>query len=197
MNPPSKTKRIAYGTIAGLGLFAGAFGIASAQTTPAPTTPTSVAGAPATNGTAEQPDVTIKSSVTIAPDKSGTEQSDAAEAAQLKSVAKISDADANAAATAKVPGTVVKTELSEEDGNVVYDVEVKDASGAITEVVVDAGNGTVLAQEVEGADDAKDANESNDANDAKDAKDANEAPDAGTTGTAGATSTSGGTTTTK
>ncbi|MEO7570877.1 MAG: hypothetical protein ABIX10_00415 [Acidimicrobiales bacterium] len=36
-----------------------------------------------------------------------------------------------------------------EDGNVVYSVQLTDATGVLTEVKVDAGNGALLAQDVE------------------------------------------------
>lgn len=77
---------------------------------------------------------------------------DAAEAQQLKGLAKIDQATAEKAALQAVPGTVVKTELDNENGFVVYSVEVKSADGTVTDVKVDAGNGQVLAQESEAND---------------------------------------------
>ncbi len=155
MKSPSKTKRLVYGAIGGLGIFAGAAGLASAATSQT-TTPTTVQ-APGNGETAGQGDTneapTYKSSVQSpeSPEaaENGVEQSDAAEAAQLAPLAKVSETDASAAATAAVPGTVAKVELSNENGNVVYDVEVKAADGTKTDVTIDAGNGKVLAQETE------------------------------------------------
>jgi uncharacterized membrane protein YkoI len=66
---------------------------------------------------------------------------EADEAAALQGKAAISAADAESAALAANPGTsVVKTELDDENGTVVYSVEL--STGA--DVKVDAGNGTIL-----------------------------------------------------
>ena len=75
-------------------------------------------------------------------DQSATEAMDeAAEAAALQGQATISAADAEAAALAANPGTtVVKTELDNENGALVYSVEL--SNGA--DVKVDAGNGSIL-----------------------------------------------------
>jgi len=69
------------------------------------------------------------------------------ESQALAGLAKISAADAEKAALAKVSGTVIKTSLDNENGYLVYSVEVKDAQGKVFDVKVDAGNGTVLATE--------------------------------------------------
>jgi len=66
-------------------------------------------------------------------------------------LAKITSDQANQAALVEVPGTVVKTELENENGNVVYGVEI-DTGDGIKDVKVDAGNGKVL--NVEADDDA-------------------------------------------
>mgnify|MGYP001159099656 CR=1 FL=1 len=64
-----------------------------------------------------------------------------AESAALQGQATISAADAEAAALAANPGTtVVKTELDNENGALVYSVEL--SNGA--DVKVDAGNGSIL-----------------------------------------------------
>jgi uncharacterized membrane protein YkoI len=83
------------------------------------------------------------SSVTVA--DSGTENE--ADDAALAGLAKISPDQAKAAALAAVPGTAGKVELENEDGNVVFGVEVTTAGGSKMDVKVDAGNGKVLAQE--------------------------------------------------
>ncbi|MGB9770099.1 MULTISPECIES: PepSY domain-containing protein [Caldisericum] len=72
---------------------------------------------------------------------------EASESSALQGLAKISQSEAEASALAKVPGTVVKTTLDNENGYLVYAVEVKDAQGKVFDVKVDAGNGTVLATE--------------------------------------------------
>lgn len=71
----------------------------------------------------------------------GTESNEANEAATLQSKAAVFAADAESAALAANPGTsVVKTELDDENGTVVYSVEL--SNGA--DVKVDAANGTIL-----------------------------------------------------
>jgi uncharacterized membrane protein YkoI len=66
---------------------------------------------------------------------------EADEAAALQSKAAISAADAESAALAANPGaSVVKTELDDENGTVVYSVELSNSA----DVKVDATNGTIL-----------------------------------------------------
>jgi len=73
---------------------------------------------------------------------------------------KVDRAAAEAAALDAVPGEVRETELENEGGFVVYEVEIVDGAprparsprrpaGGLREVVVDAGNGEVLGQEIE------------------------------------------------
>ncbi len=70
--------------------------------------------------------------------------SEADEAATLQSKATISAADAEAAALAANPGTtVIKTELGNENGFLVYGVELSKGK----DVKVDAGNGQILYTE--------------------------------------------------
>ncbi len=71
----------------------------------------------------------------------------------LEGLAQIDRAAAEKAALAAVPGEAKETELENENGFVVYEVEVAGEDGKLHEVVVDAGNGKVLAQEVEGSED--------------------------------------------
>jgi hypothetical protein len=72
----------------------------------------------------------------------------------LAPLAKISAQQATQAALAKYPGgTVVgAAQLEDENGNVVYGVEVKAADGKTYDVKVDAGNGKVLSSEAGGSD---------------------------------------------
>ena len=78
----------------------------------------------------------------ISVDQTATENmSEADEAAALQSKATISAAEAEKAALAANPGTtVVKSELDNENGALVYSVEL--SNGA--DVKVDAGNGAIL-----------------------------------------------------
>ena len=83
-------------------------------------------------------------------------KADKAEQAKLEKLAKI---DANAASKAatdkvpgtadKVPGTADKVELDEEDGKVVYEVDVTAKDGTQSEVLVDATNGKILAEQAD------------------------------------------------
>ena len=74
-------------------------------------------------------------------------QSEADQSAALQSLAKISPDQARDAALAAVPGTADKVELDNENGNVVYSVQITGANGAKTDVKVDAGTGSVLHQD--------------------------------------------------
>lgn len=69
-----------------------------------------------------------------------------AEAAQYQQLARITAEQARTAALASVPGTATSVELENEDGNLVYGVSIKTASGE-RDVKVDAGNGKVLQVE--------------------------------------------------
>jgi uncharacterized membrane protein YkoI len=86
-----------------------------------------------------------------------TAASDSAEKAALQALATVSQSQAEQAALAAVPGTVAETDLDAENGFVVYSVEVNAADGAVTEVTVDAGTATVLAQSAQDANDPADA----------------------------------------
>ena len=79
------------------------------------------------------------------------DKAEGAESERLKSLARITPEQASAAALAQVPGTVKKVELENEDGNVVYGVEIKTANGE-RDVKVDAGDGRVLHVEKDGED---------------------------------------------
>lgn len=80
---------------------------------------------------------------------SDSEASEAEEAKGLQSLATITPEQAAAAALAVVPGTAGDVELDNENGFVVYSVEVTGADGSIVDVKVDAGNSTVLAQDTD------------------------------------------------
>ncbi len=73
--------------------------------------------------------------------------------ADFPALAKIAWGQAVQKALAAVHGQVLKTELEEENGFLVYGVEVVTADKAIVEVKVDAGSGKVLAMERDKADD--------------------------------------------
>jgi uncharacterized membrane protein YkoI len=80
-------------------------------------------------------------------------EDESAEAAALAKLAKLSEADARNAALAKFPGaTIQKASLGDENGYLVWEVELTDASKTAHEVKVDAGNGAILATEANDAD---------------------------------------------
>ena len=131
-------------------------GDTGAQTGPEPTEavsaggsaaePTEAAGASDTGPNDQSPLLNGSIAVTETVDTG----SEAADAAALAGLAKITVEQAQAAALAANPGTtVVKAELGDENGSLVYSVELSNGS----DVKVDAGNGAILATE------AADANE--------------------------------------
>lgn len=83
-------------------------------------------------------------------------ENDAREDRSLKERSSISLADAEQAATDAQPGEVTKVEIEEEEGFIVYKVEVAGAGGAEHELEVDAGNGDILDSETDYDDDRGD-----------------------------------------
>jgi hypothetical protein len=67
--------------------------------------------------------------------------------AQFPALAKISHNQAVSAALKAIRGRILKTELEDENGFLVYEVEVVRPDKRIMEVMVDAGTGKVLATE--------------------------------------------------
>lgn len=82
-------------------------------------------------------------------DATETDATEAEQDASLAALATVTPAEAEAAASAAQPGTVKEAKLSNEAGNVVYEVEIVDDAGAEFDVIVDAGNGDVLASAVD------------------------------------------------
>jgi len=75
---------------------------------------------------------------------------------EFPSMAKISMDQAVQKALASVQGQVLKTELEDENGFLVYGIEVVTADKAVMDVKVDAGSGKVLAMERDHRDDEED-----------------------------------------
>lgn len=119
----TKTRKVALTGLAAIGVLAGSAAIANAVTSPS-------------------------SSVTVPAPLQLDAKTDAADDATLANLAKIDLVQATTAAIHTVPGKAIDAELDEEDGNLVYDVEIVTGKGTV-EVIVDAGNGKVLAHHVE------------------------------------------------
>jgi len=129
---------------------------ATAPAQPSPTMPPAEPAAhPQTASTPEadtgsqeqQPSYT--SSVTLPPDQNTAGAAD--DAATLQGKATITADQARAAALARFSGaTIQAVELENENGNVVYGVQLTDASGQAQDVKVDAGNGKILHVEADG-----------------------------------------------
>jgi len=95
---------------------------------------------------------------TIAVDEASLPEGEAAEAEALAALATVTQAEAEAAAFAAVSGEIVQTELEDENGFIVWSVEVRDAAGLVHDVKIDAGNGAVLGTQADD-DDAEEAEE--------------------------------------
>jgi len=128
-------KRIYISAIA-IGLAIGSIGVAAAATGNDRTAP------PSTKPAAEVEDPPLTGSIQVpAGDESTGEKG---EAAQLAGLATVTPERARDAALAAVPGIAGKVELDNENGAVVYSVEITDSAGAEIDVKVDAGNGRIL-----------------------------------------------------
>ena len=89
--------------------------------------------------------------------------------ADFPALAKITWNQAVQKAVGAVHGQVLKTELEDENGFLVYGIEVVTADKAIVDVKVDAGSGKVLAMDRDKADDED--HEHSDKNDDRDRED--------------------------
>jgi len=156
-------KRMA-GAVIGIALLLGSVGISVALAQgPTPTAPPQAASQEeaSTDDQVQSPSYTGSIPVDQA-QYEGVSEAD--EAAALQGKATISAADAEAAALAANPGaTVVKTELDNENGVLVYSVEL--SSGL--DVKVDAGDGQVLYTEQD--DDGNEVSEADEAGEVEEA----------------------------
>lgn len=87
------------------------------------------------------------------------------EASAYPGLARITLEQAKDTALASVQGDVLKIELEEENGFLVYGVEIVGLDKAITDVKIDAGNGDVLLVERDTLDEDKDNFDEQDNND--------------------------------
>jgi len=146
---------------AALGLALGTMGVGWA-TNPATTAPSArvavvsqTAGTDPTSATTEPQEATEEhdpsyASSISAPDDENASEAD--EAAALAPLATVTADEARDAALAAVPGTAGEVELDNENGAVVYSVEITDSSGSHIDLKVDAGNGAVLQREADDGD---------------------------------------------
>lgn len=181
MNSTSKNRTTLIGALAGLalvggGTLAGLSGANAATTPPAPVTQP----APDNQAKGEQQEPKLNGSIAVP--ETAAEQTDAQESAQLAALATIDAKKAEAAAIASVPGSsVVSSGLGNENGFLVYEVTVKDSSGTMSEVKIDAGNATVLATEAAEHGDGQNGaeNEAGETPEAAEASESSEAPETG------------------
>ena len=82
-------------------------------------------------------------------DEATLPQDEAAEADALAALATVSQADAESAALGAVNGEIVQAELDNENGFVVWSIEVRDGAGTVHDVKIDAGNGQVLGTQAD------------------------------------------------
>ncbi len=139
-------KRIA-GVVMGASLLLGSLGsgIAMAQVSPERT---SVAPQQEAGPNDQMMEPSYSGSITV-PQDQATGQSEADESAALQSLTRITADQAKAAAEAANPGaTAVKVGLDNENGVLVYSVELSNG----LDVKVDAGNGQILHTEQAGGD---------------------------------------------
>ncbi|MFV2001246.1 MAG: PepSY domain-containing protein [Acidimicrobiia bacterium] len=199
MSENTRLKKRLYTGVVALGLAIGSVGIAAAASNgsadaPAPAdtaisdatapivltdTETDDAAVSADNGT-EVHEAPLTGSIQAPAEDDSLSEAD--ETAQLESLATISADEAAAAATSAVPGDVDKVELDNENGAVVYSVEITDTAGGQTEVTVDAGDGAVLSQQAdhgddEGRDEANEVDDDGENGNEKEAQHGNEVDD--------------------
>lgn len=164
----TRTRSIIAGGAAAVGITLGAAAIASADTAPTDQEPVAE--------TDETQEPELHGSVQAPEDDDSASEADEAET--LESRAKITADEAITAATDAVRGTADVAELENENGSVVYEVDVTAEDGSKTEVKVDAGNGKVLGAESddEAENEADEAEE--DADDEESESDEDEAEEA-------------------
>ena len=79
----------------------------------------------------------------------GTSPTTRAQCAEWANLAKISLEEAKQIALRATPGVVKEAELEMENGFLVYEVEIRDEAGVEHELLIDAGTGAILQNEVE------------------------------------------------
>ena len=92
-----------------------------------------------------------------------SEADEQAEQAALAGQATVSKEQAQAVALQKFAGEVVKSELEDEDGRIVYGFEIRDASGKVFDVKVDAKTGAFVKASADDDDDDEEKGETSEA----------------------------------
>jgi uncharacterized membrane protein YkoI len=104
-------------------------------------------GTAETTGEHQDPSYTGSVRAPAASGSNGEGADQSGDQSALQGLPTVSVDQARAAALAAVPGSVQAADLSDENGFVVYSVEVAGADGTVTDVKVDAGTGKVLARD--------------------------------------------------
>lgn len=173
MKATKKNAGIVAAAVTGV-LLVGGGALAFADTpNPTPGSTTSVSASPETEGTDADKDGTERGEsafpgtinapaeaadeVEAADDSPEELAQDRAESDALATLATVSEQEATKAATDLVPGTISSIQLDDEDGYVVWQIDITKADGTMVEVLVDAGDVSNSVQEVEDVDDADEA----------------------------------------
>jgi len=82
----------------------------------------------------------------LAAEFQGSIRTEGVKESQYHQLAKISPEEAMAKAKEQVPGAVTKLELDSERGYLVYELDIIQADDTKMEVLVDAGNGSILRE---------------------------------------------------
>lgn len=138
------------GVVAGFAL--GGTGIAAASATTATPDPATAVEEqdPRFTGTVSAPPEAAEGQETEGTETEATQSAaEADESKALEVLATVTPEQATAEALKAVPGTVGSIELHNENGFVVYSVEVAQADGTTVDVVVDAGDASILAQDTD------------------------------------------------
>jgi uncharacterized membrane protein YkoI len=121
----------------------------STNSSQAPAAPaTEPAGTAETTDPAGTADTAEPSGTAETAEPAGAKETETDNTAALQAQAKITIDQARTTALAKVPGTVVKASLDDENGKPVYGVEITPTAGGVNQdVKVDAVTGTILTVE--------------------------------------------------
>jgi uncharacterized membrane protein YkoI len=134
----NRTNRLLIGAVAVIGILAGAAGIAAAVTGDEGSGPAAVLD----RGDDDRGD-----------DDRGEDRGDddptAEQAASLRDGAAVGQEDAEATARAEAPGTIHRTEIEDEDGRVVWDVEIDGDDGSRHDIQVDATSGEIVEHDID------------------------------------------------